>query len=215
MKIILPSYKIEYLKSGLEILHNIELYGRTCYKSEDMITETSAEKFIKMLIVRGHHSVIEHENMTVRFIIDRGVSHELVRHRLCAFSQESTRYCNYGHVGEITVIKPCFYKEGSREYETWQSACQVSEAAYNRLVEAGGKPEYARSVLPNSLKTEIVVTANLREWRHILTLRTAQAAHPQMREVMIPLLKELTERVAIIFDDIAAVVFPEGVRREA
>lgn len=203
MKIINASYEIMKLDNGEEILKFIELYGRTCYKSEDKITESSAKEFVKMILKRGHHSVIEHVSMTVRFICDRGVTHELVRHRLVAYSQESTRYCNYskGKYGsEITVIKPIFFDES--RYEIWYESCQESEDCYLDLIERGSLPQEARSVLPNSLKTEIVTTANLREWRHIFTLRTSKAAHPQMREIMVPLLKEVQNRVPIIFDDI-------------
>jgi thymidylate synthase (FAD) len=208
MRIIKPSYTIEKLDDGEEILLFLERIGRTCYKSEDKITPGSARKFVKMLLERGHHSVIEHASMTVRFVCDRGVTHELVRHRLCAFSQESTRYCNYGHEGEITVIAPCFWEEGKPNkpdidmYDVWYSACKRDEKMYLALLEHEALPQEARSVLPNSLKTEIVTTANLREWRHIFTLRTSKAAHPQMREIMVPLLKEVQSRVPVLFDDI-------------
>lgn len=214
MRIIKPSYAIEKLDDGDEILRRIEIAGRTCYKSEDKTTPESAQKFVAMLLKRGHHSVIEHEYMTVRFICDRGVTHELVRHRLCAFSQESTRYCNYGHVGEITVISPCFFINDGwdpeeytksaefHRYTVWHKACKAAEKAYLDLLQDGTTPQEARSVLPNSLKTEIVTTANLREWRHIFTLRTSKAAHPQMRELMVPLLKDVQQRVPVLFDDI-------------
>lgn len=144
-------------------------------------------------------------NISVRFTCDRGVSHELVRHRLASFSQESTRYANYSHNKfgrEITVIKPCFWDEGSPEYKEWLSTMENAENAYLRLIEMGARAEQARSVLPNSLKTEIVMTCNVREWRHVLNLRCSSASHPQMRELMLPLLAELHERVPVIFDDI-------------
>lgn len=202
MRIEKPSYTIERLDDGDDILARIERAGRTCYKSEDKITQESARKFVKMLLDRGHHSVIEHEYMTVRFICDRGVTHELVRHRLCAFSQESTRYCNYGHEGEITVIEPCFWSRESDLYREWERQCQLAENAYLYLLRQGALPQEARSILPNSLKTEIVTTANLREWRHIFMLRTGKAAHPQMREVMVPLLEDVKMCVPVLFDDI-------------
>lgn len=214
MKVIQPSYQIvppegmSLFPSGIEILERLELIGRTCYKSEDKITPGSALKFANMIVhERKHHSVIEHASMTVRFIFDRGVSHELVRHRLCAFSQESTRYCNYSKDkfgNEITVIEPCFWEESSILYQFWKDACETAEANYFSLLKAGAKPQEARSVLPNSLKTEIVTTANLREWRHILTLRTGAPAHPQIRQVMVPLLAEVKERIPILFADLAA-----------
>ena len=213
MKIIKPSYVIERLDNGEEILRRLERYGRLAHKSEDMITPESARKFIKSILDMGHHSVIEHEYMTVRFICDRGVTHELVRHRLAAYTQESTRYCNYSKGkfgGEITVIEPYFWRQAVQEidakklclYERWKKACLDAEGSYLRLLDEGASAQEARSVLPNSLKTEIVVTANLREWRHIFKMRTAQDAHPQMREIMVPLLKEVQKRVSVLFDDI-------------
>jgi thymidylate synthase (FAD) len=200
------------------ILQNIELAGRTCYKSEDKITEESAEKFIKMLIQKGHESVLEHEKITVKFICDRGVSHEIVRHRIASFSQESTRYCNYSKDkfnNELTFIIPYWFidkdladgtivikKELQRAYQHWLDLIQYSETIYKALIRMGQLPQQARTVLPNSLKTEIVVTANIREWREIFRQRTSSAAHPQMRELMCPLLDELKILLPIVFDDI-------------
>ena len=205
MKIINASYRIETPIDGAEILKRIEKAGRTCYKSEDRITEESAKSFVRMLIERGHESVLEHESITVRFICDRGVSHEIVRHRLASYSQESTRYCNYSgdRFGyEITFIKPYFLKEGTVAYASWSTAMHLANIMYSDMLAEGCTPQEARSVLPNSTKTEIVMTANLREWRHFLKLRTAKAAHPQMRELTVPLLKELQERIPVVFDDI-------------
>ena len=153
----------------------------------------------------GHLSVIEHANATVRIVCDRGVTHEIVRHRLASYSQESTRYANYANQkfgNEITVIKPCFWKEGTPEFELWSESMTHSEKIYLDLIEGGASPQQARSVLPNSLKTEIVVTCNLREWRHIFTLRCDTPAHPQMREIMLPLLGEFHKRLPVIFDDL-------------
>ena len=205
MEIISPSHEILYLPEPEEILRIIEIAGRTCYKSEHKISHDSAKEFIKRIIKSGHESVIEHSFCTVKFICDRGVTHELVRHRLAAYSQESTRYANYSKDrfgSEITVIKPCFFKEGSKEYITWLKAMETAEKAYMDLLKMGATPQEARSVLPNSLKAEIVMSANFREWRHVLKLRCSKKAHPQIREIMIPLLKELHEKVPIIFDDI-------------
>jgi thymidylate synthase (FAD) len=204
MQIIKPSYEIWMLPPGDEILKFIEKCGRVCYKSEDSITTDSAIAFVKMLLKKGHLTPIEHVSMTVKFVFDRGVSHEMVRHRLCAFSQESTRYCNYGKGkfgSEITVIDPLFWEKGSEEYSVWKEQMQSAEKAYLDLLYKSS-PQEARNVLPNSLKTEIVVTANLREWRHIFTLRCSPAAHPQMREAMCPLLMEVRWKVPVIFDDI-------------
>ena len=190
---------------GLAILQHIERCGRVCYKSEDKITETSAQAFVGNIIKRGHEAVLEHSSVTVKFVVDRGVSHEIVRHRLAAYCQESTRYCNYsknGFGGEITVIKPLYLDEGTRAFACWRGACETAESAYFSLLEWGCSPQEARAVLPNSLKTEVVMTANLREWRHFFKLRTAPAAHPQMREVTIPLLCRMQELIPVVFDDI-------------
>ena len=210
MKVIEPSYEIlEYPGNGLDIsnyaLHQIEQAGRVCYKSEGRVTGESAPGFVKNILERGHESVIEHASMTVKFVCDRGVSHELVRHRLCAFSMESTRYCNYSKGkfgGELTFIKPLFWDERTAKFEHWLQTMDALERTYLKLIELGAKPEEARSVLPNSLKTEIVVTANLREWRHIFKLRTSLKAHPQMRQLVRPLLRELKKLIPIVFDDI-------------
>lgn len=205
MKIINASYRIETPIDGAEILKRIEKAGRTCYKSEDRITAESAEAFVRMLILRGHESVLEHESITVRFICDRSVSHEIVRHRLASFSQESTRYCNYSNDrfgSELTFIKPCFLEEGTVAYKQWSLAVSFVGKEYFALLDCGCTPQEARSVLPNSTKTEIIMTANLREWRHFLKLRTAKAAHPQMRELTVPLLYELQQRIPVVFDDI-------------
>ena len=200
-----PSYKILFMPDPVTILKNIEIAGRTCYKSEDRITEESAAGFVDRILKSGHHSVIEHVNLTVRFICDRGVTHELVRHRLASYSQESTRYANYAKEkfgSEITVIKPPFWNEDSAEYQTWLAAMEYAEKAYLNMIEMGARPEQARSVLPNSLKTEIVMTCNVREWRHVFKLRCSKAAHPQIRELLMPLLQELGEKIPVLFRDI-------------
>lgn len=205
MKIVKASVQLIDPPKYEELLHRIESAGRTCYKSESKITETSAEPFVRGIIKRGHEAVIEHGSLSVRFICDRGVSHEIVRHRLAAYCQESTRYCNYskGDFGtQITVIEPCFLEQGSVGYDLWQKGCSDAEKAYFGMLDWGCTPQEARSVLPNSLKTEVVMTADLREWRHFLRLRTAAAAHPQMREVALLLLSELKEHYPVFFEDI-------------
>lgn len=211
MILVKPSFVIEQVSSRAAILENLERYGRTCYKSEDRMTEESAGKFCKMLLGRNHLSVIEHESMTVRFICDRGVSHELVRHRLASFSQESTRYCNYKG-GVMFVIPPWVHVEpgayvdveaipGESESGDLFWACHMyeSEERYCALLQKGWTPQHARSVLPNSLKTEIVMTANLREWMHVFRLRCDKAAHPQMREIMVPLYEQVSEHIPEFF----------------
>lgn len=210
MRIIEPSYDIltEISEGGIKELQHIEKIGRVCYKSEDKITEDgeSAKKFVQMIIDRGHEAMIEHSSLSVKFTVDRGVSHELVRHRIASFAQESTRYCNYSKDkfdNGITFIKPFFFKEDTEEYKEWKCAMDNAEQSYLWLInECKKSPQEARSVLPNSTKTEITITANYREWRNFFKLRTEKAAHPQMREVTIPLLMELKERLPVIFDDI-------------
>lgn len=210
MKVIKPSFEVltPISPSGIRELQHIEKIGRVCYKSEDKITEDgeSAKKFVAMLIKRGHEAMIEHGSISVKFICDRGVSHELVRHRIASFAQESTRYCNYSQDkfgSELTFIKPCFWEEGSDEYKDWEYSVFTAERCYMDLLGHGATPQEARSVLPNSLKTEITVTANYREWRNIFKLRTANAAHPQMREIMRPLLLYFQEHISTLFDDIS------------
>lgn len=206
MKIIKPSVEFITPLNGKVIMERLEECGRVCYKSEDSITEGSAEKFLKGIISRGHEAVLEHCSFTVKFICDRGVSHEIVRHRLAAYCQESTRYCNYSkdkYNNEITVIEPCFLEEGTDGYLYWETACEAAERAYFTLLDWGCSPQEARAVLPNSLKTEVVMTADIREWRHFLKLRCSKAAHPQMREVAIQLLAMCDERMPELFNDIA------------
>ncbi len=207
MNIVSASYEIltPISEGGIKELQHIEKVGRVCYKSEDKITEDgeSAKKFVKMLIDKMHEAMIEHSSLSVKFVVDRGVSHELVRHRIASFAQESTRYCNYSKDkfdNSVTFIKPFFFDDV--KYQRWLSAMADAESAYFDLLNSGATPQEARSVLPNSTKTEITITANYREWRSFFKLRTAKAAHPSMREVTIPLLKELKERLPIIFDDI-------------
>lgn len=205
MKIIPASYEILTQLDGEEILRTIERAGRVCYKSEDKITDGSAERLVRSIIERGHESVLEHVLLSVRFIVDRGVMAELTRHRLASFSVESSRYCNYskgGFGGAITVIEPEALNLNANAYAHWECGCKCAEKAYFQMIAMGATPQEARSVLPNSLKTEVVMTCNLREWRHILRLRTDKTAHPQMREVMCPLLAELKERVPVVFGDI-------------
>lgn len=185
-----------------------EAAGRTCYKSEELITPESAADFVRTVAKIHHESVLEHTVMTVRFIVDRGVSHEMVRHRMASYSQESTRYCNYtkGKFGnEITVIRPCYLKEGTLAYDLWETAMENAEEAYFSLIAEGLNAEQARAVLPTSLKTEVVMTANMREWRHVFRLRAAGETgkpHPQMAEVMVPLLKECQAYMPEMFGDI-------------
>lgn len=205
MKIIKPSVEFITPLNGKVITERLEECGRVCYKSEDSISAGSAEKFLKGIISRGHEAVLEHCSFTVKFICDRGVSHEIVRHRLAAYCQESTRYCNYSKDkfdNEITVIEPCFLTPGTYTYGKWETACMDAERAYFDLLDAGCSPQEARAVLPNSLKTELVMTADIREWRHFLKLRCSKAAHPQIREIATQLLEALQWDLPVLFGDI-------------
>lgn len=208
MKIIEPKVELINAPDYATLLSTVEQAGRTCYKSEDKITDGSAEKFVRSIIKRGHEAVIEHGSLTFRFVCDRGVSHEIVRHRLASYCQESTRYCNYskdGFGGEITVIQPCYLATCGAEYQMWKEACEAAETAYFNMLNFGCSPQEARAVLPNSLKTEVVMTANLREWRHFLKLRCAMAAHPDMRVVANMLLTLLKQTYPVFFEDIEGV----------
>jgi len=234
MNIVKASYEIMDDINAKEIYKKIERVGRVCYKSEDKITDESAEKFVRGLVKRGHEAMLEHATVTVKFTVDRGVSHELVRHRVASFAQESTRYCNYSKEKfnrAITVILPGFfddieplrrnaimdYLDGNlkvtpteftdheKAFGEWYVLCKHSEIAYFSMLENGSTPQEARGVLPTNLKTEIVVTTNMREWRHIFMLRAAGitgSPHPQMTEVMIPLLRDFQEKLPALFGDI-------------
>ena len=205
MRIIEPYFEILDELDGKKMLQKIERIGMVCYKSEDLITEDSAEKFIGNILKRGHESVIEHEKISVKMVCDRGVTHEIVRHRVASYSQESTRYCNYQKDkfgNELTFIKPVFWKEDSPEYTLWKESMQQIEDQYMKLIEMGASAQEARSILPNSLKTEIVVTMNLREWRHFFRLRTASAAHPQIREIAGMVLEEFRRQIPVVFDEL-------------
>lgn len=211
MNIIHPSIEIIDAPEYEQILKKIERIGRVCYRSEDKITDTSAETFVRSLITRGHESVIEHQNITVKVICDRGVTHEIVRHRIASYSQESTRYCNYndGKFGkQITVIDPAtgfgwdLSKEEDRnKAKAWMKAMEAAEWSYRQMIKYGANPQEARSVLPNSLKTELVMTMNLRAWRHFIRLRDSLKAHPQAQEVAHMIAEEFCERYPVFFED--------------
>jgi len=213
MKLIKPYYEILNENDLIKLCKEIELVARTCYKSENKITDDSNINFIEKLIKLNHEAMLEFgPSIVVKFVCDRGVSHELVRHRLCDFAQESTRYCNYSKdkfENQITFVIPNWMPDvNPGEYNnkptmlTWMIAMENAEKSYLQLLKEGWQPQQARTVLPNSLKTEIVVKANVREWRHIFKLRCSSAAHPQMRELMIPLLKHFKMYAAPLFSDI-------------
>ena len=208
MRVINAGYEIISELNGEEILKHIERCARVCYKSEDRITDGSAEKMVAALIRSGHEAMLEHYSFTVKFICDRGVSHELVRHRIASFAQESSRYCCYAKDKfgkELTFINPCFWEPDSDNYARWFHEMDEAEKTYLAMIESGATPEQARDILPTSIKTEIVMTANLREFRHFFKLRAEGVTgkpHPQMLEITIPLLKELKQKIPVVFDDI-------------
>ena len=205
MNIIKPSFIFLDEIDGQAMLKKLEYIGRKCYQSEGNITEDSAPDFLRRIIKRGHESVLEHEKVTVEIVCDRGVSHEIVRHRIASYTQESTRYCNYAKDKfgrELTFIKPLFWDENSEEYKSWLSIMGMVESTYINLIDSGAQPQQARSVLPNSLKTSIVVTMNIRSWRNFFKLRTAPGAHPQMIEIASIMLDEFKDKISVLFDDI-------------
>ncbi|MDR0222164.1 MAG: FAD-dependent thymidylate synthase [Oscillospiraceae bacterium] len=204
MRVIKPCVYLNPAEISKEKLTNIERAARVCYKSEEKMGVKPSSDFLKGIISRGHESVIEHEKITVYFVVDRGVSHEIVRHRIASYSQESTRYCNYTSEkfgNEITVVEPYFYSDDEKKYKIWEKACLTAENSYIELVKTGS-PQEARAVLPNSLKTEIAVTFNFREWRHFFKLRCSKEAHPQIQQAAIPLLLRFKEKLPPIFDGI-------------
>lgn len=202
MRIVKPSATLEWITP--DPLKVIESAGRICYKSEDKITGDSAIEFVRRIIARGHEAVIEHASASFRIVTDRGITHEIVRHRLASYCQESTRYCNYagerfGH--EISVIEPPSLNGQQRA--AWLTACESAETCYFNMLEAGVPPQTARAVLPTCLKTEIIMTANFREWRHFLRLRLAGGAHPQIIEIARLIRTVLLQECPAVFGDIA------------
>ena len=219
MRILKPQHVIigKDQIEGHRILKHIEKIARTCYKSEDLINDESAEKMIKKLIKMNHLAMIEHASVSVLFTCDRGVTHEIVRHRVASYAQESTRYVNYskdkfgneigyidiaGGIALDTKMKDLPVETIDAIISEWHQACIDAEKHYMKMLELGATPQIARSVLNNSTKSDINVTMNLREWRHFFELRCDTPAHPQMRELVIPLLKEMSEVIPIVFDDL-------------
>lgn len=201
MKIVKPS--VTLLGVAFESVKLIELAGRTAYKSEDQITNDSADAFVRKIREREHESVIEHAVASMHIVCDRGVSHEIVRHRLFSYTQESTRYCNYSqdkHGNEITVIEPPGLTPNQKDY--WFQAVSEAEYDYLKMIDEGATPQIARSVLPICLKTKIVMTGNFRNWRHFLKLRMAPNAHPQMREIAFMVHDILMGVAPVVFEDL-------------
>ena len=203
MIVVEPKIQVENY-DGIRIMKNIERACRTCYRSEGLITEDSYKKLLKNCINRGHESILEHEKITIRMTCDIGVYKDLTRHRFSSFSIESTRYCNYGKDkfdNEIKFIEPCNIEPGYI-YGLWANEMQNIEHTYIHMVEAGCTPDQMRMILPHSTAAEVTMTANIREWRHILELRCSKAAHPAIRQLLIPLLLKFKEDMPELFDAI-------------
>ena len=204
MNIVQQHVEVLTTLDEVSMMERIELAGRTAYKSENKITIGSAEAFCRMIIRNGHESVLEHVSITVKFVCDRGVTHELVRHRIASYTQESTRYCNYS--GGLTVVLPLSlagdWPSCKAARTIWERAMWSAENAYCNMIEVGCTPQQARHVLPLSTKTEIVTTMNIREWRHVFRLRTASGAHPHIRALMLDLLAIFKEQLPVLFGDI-------------
>lgn len=206
MKLIRPKVEILDRFKRQQIIGRIATIARTCYKSEDLRTADRDVALVKRLIESKHEAMLEFVDITVKFTCSRAISHELVRHRLCSFAQESQRYCNYskdkfGH--ELTFITPGWLNEqDSIRYNLFIKSLEEAERNYLVLTTEGCSAQEARDVLPNATKTEVNMKANLREWRHFLDLRCSTAAHPDMRVLALDLLKQLHEQIPIIFDDL-------------
>lgn len=204
MKIIEPKIWVEEY-DPVKIMKNLERACRTCYRSEGLITDDSYKKLLKNCINRGHESILEHEKITVRMVCDIGVYKDLTRHRFGSFSIESTRYCNYGKDkfdNEIKFIKPCNIEEGTDEYIEWQWCLSQIEESYMKMTELKCTPDQMRMILPHSTAAEVTMTANIREWRHILDLRTKKMTHPSIRQILIPLLLKFKYTMPELFDEI-------------
>ena len=204
MKIIEPEVYIQKY-DGIKIMKNIEKACRTCYRSEGKITEDSYKQLLKNCINRGHESVLEHEKITVKLICDIGVYKDITRHRIASFSIESTRYCNYSKDkfnNEINFIQPCNIDEDSDLYCFWKHALERIELDYIHMANNKATPDQMRMILPHSTAAEVTMTANIREWKHILSLRCSKGAHPAVQQVMIPILLNFKQNMNEIFEDV-------------
>lgn len=204
MKIIEPIVEVEKADYN-RIMKNLERACRTCYRSENKITEESYKTLLKNCINRGHESILEHEKITIRMICDIGVYKDLTRHRHASFSIESTRYCNYGKdkfENQIKFMEPVNIERNTEVYEEWQKTCEEIEHHYIKMVELGATPDQMRMILPHSTAALVTMTANIREWKHILSLRCTKHAHPAVEQVMIPLLLHFKKNMPEIFENI-------------
>lgn len=212
VKIVQPQIEILTPLDGDYIIKHLELCARNCYKSEDKITEDSAKAMIKKLLELGHEAMIEHFSITVKFTTDVGAYKDLTRHRMASFAIESTRFCNYskGKYGnELTFMQPSNIEEGTELYNIWYKTMEMIEKSYLEMAEKGAKADQLRMLLPHSTKADVIMTANIREWRHVFKLRCAPAAHPSVRHIMLMLLNEFRKKIPVLFDDI-----PYGLEEE-
>ena len=204
MKLIDPILYVEDY-DGKSMMRRIERACRTCYRSENVMTEDSYKKLLKNCINRGHESILEHEKVSIRMICDIGVYKDLTRHRFASFSIESTRYCNYGKDkfdNEIKFMKPCNIEPGTEMYNIWERGLKDIERAYLDMSNLGAQPDQLRLLLPHATAAEVNMTANIREWKHILSLRANNHAHPSIRQLMIPLLLMFKRDMPEIFDEV-------------
>ncbi len=217
MKLVRPHYTIITPMPWAAMMEHVEYCGRISYQTEELIAAGSAAEFVRKLIHLGHESVLEHASFTVIFEVNRGVTHEVVRHRIASPTQESTRYCNYSlgkfsnsvtytdpTGGALLDVKMSNLPDADLEaiMKEWMQGCLDAERHYFRLLELGATTQFARGMLNESTKAQIAITTNIREWRLILGQRSAPVAHPQMREVIVPLLLELKEECSPFFSDI-------------
>jgi len=221
MKIVQPYAKMVILSNpyfplpldfckdeGIGLLKKCEYAARVSHRSKDKITEDSYDRFLRFIVLEhGDFSVVEHASVTVEAVVDRGITHEWVRHQLGAYTQENTRFVNYTKKLECTFIQP---ELTGKSLELWNDTISKCEQSYRILVDQGVSPQITRSVLPNALASKIIVTYNLRMWRHFFLMRTTKETHPQFRQVTIPLLKEFQEKIPILYEDIE----PEGKQSE-
>lgn len=204
MKIIEPKIEIEKVDYN-QIMKNLERACRTCYRSEDKITAESHKTLLKNCVNRGHESILEHEKITIRMICDIGVYKDLTRHRHASFSIESTRYCNYGKDkfdNEIKFIEPVNIEKDTDLYKEWKKSLEEMEKHYLNMTELGATPDQMRMILPHSTAAVVTMTANIREWKHILSLRCTKHAHPAVEQVMIPVLIHFKKNMPEIFENI-------------
>lgn len=205
VKIVEQSFEIMTPIDGKAILKHLELCARNCYKSEGSISEDSAERMIKKLIELKHEAMIEHFNISVKFTTDLSFYKDITRHRMASYAIESTRYCMYAKDkfgSELTVIEPCNIEKGTPEYAEWLRCMEDIERAYLAMAKLGCKPDQCRMLLPHSVKADMIMTANLREWRHVFKLRADKAAHPGIQVLMKALLKEFSQQIPVVFDDL-------------